>query len=71
MTTIRLTSHQREVLGRIQRLSRGGGRWAHERHIGSHGACWHLVNKGYVDVREVAGPRGGTSYEYKSKEVTS
>ncbi len=62
----KLTPHQGEVLRRLIRLSKDE-RWIHERYIGCHGALWRLIHKGYAEAREVIGPRGGVSYEYRSK----
>jgi hypothetical protein len=62
-----LTPHQADVLVDLRRMSRGGERWVHERYIGSHGALWKLVRKGFAEAREVRGPRGGITYEYKEK----
>jgi hypothetical protein len=53
-----LTQHQREVFGRIQRLTRRNP--TAESNIGSRGAVEKLIDKGYVEVVRVEyGPRGG------------
>jgi len=65
--TGRLTPHQRAVYARLGLLSREGMRWVPERNLGSHGALWRLIHKGYAEAREVIGPRGGIHYEYRSK----
>jgi hypothetical protein len=61
----RITAHQRAVYDRIVRLSRETRRWVASDFIGSRGACEHLVAKGYLARREVVGPRGGITYEYR------
>lgn len=61
----RLTPHQQEVLDRIGRLSGTDGCWVSERAIGSHGACWKLVTKGYLEAATEVGPRGGEHYYYR------
>ncbi len=76
MSAVRLTSHQAEVFGRLKRRSGihgrhdGDGRliewgWVHEDEIGCHGGLSRLVLKGYAERREVRGPRGGYSYDYR------
>lgn len=75
----RLTSHQAEVFGRLERhstpvvsLEHEDGtvevlkrKWIDSRQIGSGGALDHIVAKGYAERREVRGPRGGYHYEYR------
>jgi hypothetical protein len=64
MSAPRPTPHQREVLARLTRYSQRMD-WVPEHHVGSHGALWHLIDKGLVEARPVIGPRGGTTYEYR------
>ncbi len=56
----RLTKHQTEVLGRLERSY---GRLSHpvpESYLGCVGALFHLAAKGYAHVARVEyGPRGG------------
>jgi hypothetical protein len=61
----RLTPHQTEVLTRLRRLSGDRRHWVAEKSIGSHGALWHLIRKGHVEVYEASGPRGGVRYAYR------
>lgn len=75
MSAPRLTPHQAEVFGRLERRAAAvrdaetdavvAYRWVPEAQIGSHGALWHLVRKGLVEAREVRGPRGGRSFKYR------
>jgi hypothetical protein len=66
----KLTPHQREVYGRIERLSRGGTRWVAGENIGSLGACNHLYAKGWITVDIQYGPRGGERPMYRPTMVT-
>lgn len=66
MSRPRLTGNQRIVLLTIQRMDKGGERWVKEQYVGARITCWHLHDKGYIERREVIGPRGGTTYEYRS-----
>jgi hypothetical protein len=67
-TKKRLTPHQKEVYGRLQRLSGNGNRWVPSTLIRCVGACEHLVDKGYALREERSGPRGGTHYFYRSTD---
>lgn len=64
MTRQPLTSHQREVFNRIVRLyNRLGQHPFPQASIGSLGACYHLRKKGYINLIESSGPRGGVLYD--------
>ena len=64
MSAARLTAHQAEVLRKIGRLAARRAGIVDASHIGSRGACKHLIAKGYIAVAVVArGPRGG-EYPY-------
>lgn len=65
-----LSSHQREVLTRLARLSGGPEaahpfKWVALENIGSRTACEHLVRKGYAESRVERGPRGGKRAFYR------
>lgn len=71
MTRPRLSPHQREVLGRLTRISGSSRRWVIARNIGSRTACEHLVDKGYAERQVESGPRGGELLSYRPVETTS
>jgi hypothetical protein len=60
----RLTPHQRYVLAQLERMSRGGN-WISLDNIGSKGALEQLVDKGFAQRDELAGPRGGRHLYYR------
>lgn len=68
----KLTPHQREVYNRLVRISRrhvGDDSWRYvwvdETSIGSHGACFKLVAKGWIEYCREYGPRGGLHFKYR------
>lgn len=61
-----LTPHQYITL---RDLIRRGAMSQPAREQGSHGGCWRLVKKGYVEPSETYGPRGGTIYWYRVTEA--
>lgn len=67
MTRRSLTPHQRDVWHQLKKWSRitGGSGWVHGSVIGSVGALDHLVDKGYAEVDEYSGPRGGQHRRYR------
>lgn len=66
MTRNKLTSHQREVNARLQRLSRHTAQgWVSAAHIGSRHALDRLVEKGCADRKVETGPRGGEHKFYR------
>ncbi len=57
----RLTPHQTYVLNRIQAITRHGETIS-TKLFGSPGAISHLVQKGYVRLLPIHGPRGELDY---------
>lgn len=64
MSAPRLTTNQKDVLGRVGRLSRSGDGWISARACGSPSTLEHLYEKGYLDRVTRRGPLGGTYYYY-------
>lgn len=65
----RLTPHQRDVLADLRLRSRLlGGDWVNARDIGSRSALEHLVAKGWADVEDRRGIRGGIHRFYRPKD---
>jgi hypothetical protein len=71
MSRPRLTTHQREVLGRLTRYAGPRRRWVTLDNIGSRTACEHLVAKGYAERQVDHGPRGGELLSYRPVEISS
>ena len=72
MTTVRLTSNQRDRLlrlGRVSRIPGTSGRWILDTDCGGPAALAHLYRKGYVDRSTTIGPRGGEKLFYRPSQL--
>lgn len=70
-TCRRLTPSQKDIYQRIVRRSawrakNGRDAFVTSTEVGSRGGCMYLIRKGWITQEVVYGPRGGTSWRYRT-----